>query len=171
VVLVVRELKDMLEADDGEDQCQTGGHVHQSVEQTRVEEEQWAQSEQCECVRGEDDVGVVGDAQHGWDRTGGNKGSLLPIVRSARNSGVTIRRPSRRVMIPPFVVAVISGEGALGEPDDEVVLDLGILVAVAKELTRCGDERGAEDQERDWISSRSAALTTPRARAISGPIH
>ena len=65
------------------------------------------------------------------------------------NSGVANRRPSIRVKRFPAVVLVGDRDGLAGKPDQRIVLDVGVLVAVPEQLNRGEDQQHAEQQEHE----------------------
>ena len=95
-----------------------------------------------------------------------NSRSVLPIASRTRNSGVSTRLPSTRVIRLARVVAVGERQPAPRGGDEDVVLHRRVLLAVAEELHRRGDQEQPEheEHERERRQQRGAERDEDRAQ-------
>ena len=90
--------------------------------------------------------GVVGHTEHSRDRVEREQQISAPNRKQREEH----RRQHASPVAPgddlPLVVAIADRQCPAGQRDGEIVLNVRILIAVAEELDRGGDQRQAEDQ-------------------------
>jgi len=139
----VQGVEQQLDADEGEDDRQALGQVHEALEQTRDEEVQLTQAEQRERVRREDDVGLLREAEDGRDRVEREEhvgqadrdhdeeergeealavdlgGQLLAVVVLRGGDDTAQGTDELAVRLVLLVVAVAALDLAVGEPEEQ----------------------------------------------------
>ena len=127
-------VQDQLDADEAEQERQPVGQVDQALQQPADEEVELAQAHQREDVRGEDDVGVLGQAVDRRDRV-----EREQQVGGAERQDHQEHRGDQSLAALPHgelrAVPLLGGrEVPLGEQDELVLLVLVVVLSLAPSL-------------------------------------
>ena len=141
------EGENQLDADEDEDDREPKGQVDELVEKPLEQEVKSPESEQCEGIGGEDDVGLRGHTEGRRNRVEGEEqvGRTDSDHHQEQGCGHALAVDLHERL---GAVVLLGERVLLADPaNDEVIRRLGVLVAVAGELNTRVDEQGAEEHE------------------------
>ena len=136
-------------ADERQDHRQPARQVHQPVEQPGHQEEQRPQAQQGERVGREDDVGLIGDAEHGRDRVHREQ-EVRAADGDEHDEQWRDHSPAAAAGDQPATgVGVADRQYPPRQANQRIVPDVGVLVMVAVQPHGRPEQQQSEDQEHE----------------------